>query len=59
MGILIVVALVWRLREIAFFFLFLAYIFYGLFAHYQRGVRHVQMRALRRKVVKMKEEGSE
>ena len=58
-GILIVVALVWRLREIAFFFLFLAYIFYGLFAHYQRGVRHVQMRALRRKVVKMKEEGSE
>ena len=58
-GILIVVALVWRLREIAFFFLFLAYIAYGLFAHYQRGVRHVQMRALRRKVVKMKQEGSE
>ena len=58
-GILIVVALVWRLREISFFFLFLAYIFYGLFAHYQRGVRHVQMRALRRKVVKMKQEGSE
>ena len=58
-GILIVVALVWRLREIAFFLLFLAYIFYGLFAHYQRGVRHVQMRALRRKVVKMKQEGSE
>lgn len=58
-GILVVVALVWRLREIAFFFLFLAYIFYGLFAHYQRGVRHAQMRALRRKVVKMKQEGSE
>ena len=58
-GILVVVALVWRLREIAFFFLFLAYIAYGLFAHYQRGVRHVQMRALRRKVVKMKQEGSE
>ena len=58
-GILIVVALVWRLREIAFFFLFLAYIAYGLFAHYQRGVRHAQMRALRRKVVKMKQEGSE
>lgn len=58
-GILIVVALVWRLREVAFFFLFLAYIAYGLFAHYQRGVRHVQMRALRRKVVKMKQEGSE
>lgn len=58
-GILVAVALVWRLREIAFFFLFLAYIAYGLFAHYQRGVRHVQMRALRRKVVKMKQEGSE
>ncbi|MDI1248837.1 MAG: CDP-diacylglycerol--serine O-phosphatidyltransferase [Lacunisphaera sp.] len=58
-GILVVVALVWRLREVAFFFLFLAYIAYGLFAHYQRGVRHVQMRALRRKVVKMKQEGSE
>lgn len=58
-GILIAVALVWRLQEIAFFFLFLAYIFYGLFAHYQRGVRHAQMRALRRKVVKMKQESSE
>ncbi len=58
-GILIIVALVWRLREVAFFFLFLAYIFYGLFAHYQRGVRHAQMRALRRKVVKMKQEDSE
>ena len=58
-GILIVVALVWRLREIAFFFLFLGYIGYGLFTHYQRGVRHAQMRALRRKVVKMKQEGSE
>jgi CDP-diacylglycerol--serine O-phosphatidyltransferase len=58
-GILLAVALIWRLREIAFFFLFLAYVFYGLFAHYQRGVRHVQMRALRRKVVKMKQEGSE
>jgi CDP-diacylglycerol--serine O-phosphatidyltransferase len=58
-GILIVVALVWRLREVAFFFLFLGYIGYGLFAHYQRGVRHAQMRALRRKVVKMKQEGSE
>jgi len=58
-GILLAVALIWRLREIAFFFIFLAYIFYGLFAHYQRGVRHVQMRALRRKVVKMKQEGSE
>ena len=58
-GVVIVGVMVWRWREIAFFFLFLAYIFYGLFAHYQRGVRHAQMRALRRKVVKMKQEGSE
>jgi CDP-diacylglycerol--serine O-phosphatidyltransferase len=58
-GVVIIGVMVWRWREIAFFFLFLAYIFYGLFAHYQRGVRHAQMRALRRKVVKMKQEGSE
>ena len=58
-GLIIVGVVVWRWREIAFFFLFLAYIFYGLFAHYQRGVRHAQMRALRRKVVKMKQEVSE
>jgi CDP-diacylglycerol--serine O-phosphatidyltransferase len=58
-GVIIGTVVVWRLREVAFFFLFLAYIFYGLFAHYQRGVRHVQMRALRRKVVKMKQVGSE
>ncbi len=54
-GILLVV----RLQEVSLFFLFLAYIAYGLFTHYQRGVRHAQMRALRRKVVKMKQEGSE
>ncbi|HVZ66511.1 MAG TPA: CDP-diacylglycerol--serine O-phosphatidyltransferase [Lacunisphaera sp.] len=53
------IVLVIRLREVALFFLFLAYISYGLFAHYQRGVRHAQMRALRRKVVKMKQESSE
>jgi CDP-diacylglycerol--serine O-phosphatidyltransferase len=53
------VILVVRLQEVALFFLFLGYIAYGLFAHYQRGVRHVQMRALRRKVVKMKQENSE
>jgi len=58
-GVFIVVVVVWRLREVAFFFLFLAYIFYGLFAHYQRGVRYAQMRALRRKVVKMKQENSQ
>jgi len=54
-GLLLVV----RLQEVALFFLFLGYIAYGLFAHYQRGVRHAQMRALRRKVVKMKQEASE
>ena len=51
--------LVVRLQEVALFFLFLGYIAYGLFAHYQRNVRHIQMRALRRKVVKMKQETSE
>ena len=50
---------IWRLQEVSFFFLFLAYITYGLFAHYRRGVRHAQMRALRRKVVKMKQQDSE
>jgi CDP-diacylglycerol--serine O-phosphatidyltransferase len=58
-GVIIIGVVVWRLREIAFFFLFLAYIAYGLFTHYQRGVRHAQMRALRRKVVKMKQGASE
>ena len=57
--VLIAVGVAIKLQEVAFFFLFLAYIFYGLFAHYQRGVRHAQMRALRRKVVKMKQETSE
>jgi CDP-diacylglycerol--serine O-phosphatidyltransferase len=58
-GLFIVVVVISKYLEVSFFFLFLAYIFYGLFAHYQRGVRHVQMRALRRKVVKMKQEISE
>jgi len=53
------IVLVVRLQEVSLFFLFLAYIAYGLFTHYQRGVRHAQMRVLRRKVVKMKQEGSE
>ncbi len=56
---LVGICLVIALQKIAFFFLFLAYIAYGLFAHYQRGVRHAQMRALRRKVVKMRQENSE
>ncbi|MSU45728.1 MAG: CDP-diacylglycerol--serine O-phosphatidyltransferase [Lacunisphaera sp.] len=58
-GLFILVVIIWKLQEIAFFFLFLAYIFYGLFSHYQRGVRHIQMSTLRRKVVKMKQEDSE
>jgi CDP-diacylglycerol--serine O-phosphatidyltransferase len=58
-GVFIAVVVILKWQEVALFFLFLAYIFYGLFAHYQRGVRHVQMRALRRKVVKKKTEGSE
>jgi CDP-diacylglycerol--serine O-phosphatidyltransferase len=53
------VVLLWRLREVAIFFLFLGYIGYGLFTHYQRAARHAQMRALRRKVVKMKQAESE
>ena len=48
--------LVWRLQEVAIFFLVLGYIAYGLFAHYQRAMRHAQMRALRRKVVKMRQD---
>ena len=58
-GVFIGIVLVVRLQEVALFFLFLAYISYGLFTHYQRGVRHAQMRGLRRKVVKMKQEVSE
>jgi CDP-diacylglycerol--serine O-phosphatidyltransferase len=58
-GVIIGGVVVWRLQEVSFFFLFLAYIFYGLFAHYQRAVRHVQLRALRRKIVKMKQGTSE
>lgn len=53
------IVLLWRLREMAIFFIFLGYIGYGLFAHYQRAARHAQMRALRRKVVKMKQADSE
>lgn len=52
----IAIILLVGLREIAFFFLFLGYIGYGLFAHYQRAARHAQMRALRRKVVKRLEQ---
>ena len=58
-GVFIAIVLLWRLQEVALFILFLTYISYGLFTHYQRVVRHAQMRALRRKVVKMKQEISE
>jgi len=58
-GLFIAVVVSLKLREVVIFFIFLTYIAYGLFAHYQRGVRHAQMRALRRKVVKMKQQGSE
>lgn len=58
-GVFVAIVLVWKLQEIAIFFLFLAYIGFGVFAHYQRGVRHAQMRALRRKVVKRQQDGSE
>ena len=55
----IIGVVVWRWHEISFFFLFLGYISYGLFAHYQRSVRHAQRRSLRNKVVKMRQESSE
>ena len=54
--VLIIAGVAIKLQEIAFFFLFLAYIIYGLFAHYRRWVRHAQMRALRRKVVKKRQD---
>lgn len=50
---------VWRWHEVSVFFLFLGYISYGLFAHYQRSVRHAQRRLLRNKIVKKREETSE
>src|SRR6187402_1128598 len=58
-GVFIGIVRVVRVQEVALFVLFLAYISYGLFTHYQRVVRHAQMRGLRRKVVKMKQEFSE
>ncbi len=57
--VVVVAALVVKWREVASFFLFLGYITYGLFTHYQRSVRHAQRRALRKKVVKMRQEHSE
>ncbi len=56
--VFIVLVLLVRFQEIAFFVVFLGYIFYGLFAHYRRSARHAQMRALRRKVVKKQEQTS-
>jgi CDP-diacylglycerol---serine O-phosphatidyltransferase len=57
--VFIIGAAVWKLQEIAFFFLFLGYIAYGLFTHYQRVARHARMRVLRKRVVKMREEAPE
>lgn len=57
--IIVVAALVVKLREVAFFFVFLGYIAYGLFAHYQRAARHAKMRVLRKRVVKMRGENPE
>jgi len=57
--IIIAAALIFKLREVAAFFLFLGYITYGLVAHYQRAARHARMRVLRKRVVKMREETPE
>lgn len=57
--IIIAAALIFKLREVAAFFLFLGYITYGLIAHYQRAARHARMRVLRKRVVKMREESPE
>lgn len=57
--VVIAVALLWKLREVAFFFLFLGYIAYGIFTHYQRAARHARMRVLRNRVVKNREETPE
>ena len=54
--IIVAGALLVKLREVAFFFLFLGYIAYGLISHYQRAARHAKMRVLRKRVVKMREE---
>jgi CDP-diacylglycerol---serine O-phosphatidyltransferase len=53
------IVLIVRLQEVALCVLFLAYITYGLFTHYRRAMRQTQMRGLRRKVVKMKQDVSE
>jgi CDP-diacylglycerol--serine O-phosphatidyltransferase len=54
--IFVIGVLVWRLQEVAFFFLFLGYIAFGLLGHYRRSARHARMRVLRKRVVKMREE---
>jgi len=45
--VLVSVALIWRMREQAFFFLFLGYVVYGMVAHWQRNARLTRMRNLR------------
>jgi len=57
--IFVIGVLVWRLQEVAFFFLFVGYIAFGLLGHYRRSARHARMRVLRKRVVKMREETPE
>jgi CDP-diacylglycerol---serine O-phosphatidyltransferase len=54
--VLVLVVVVVNLHEVAAFCVFLSYIAYGLFSHYRRSARHAKMRALRRKIVKKREE---
>ncbi|MDD3178855.1 MAG: CDP-diacylglycerol--serine O-phosphatidyltransferase [Opitutaceae bacterium] len=51
-AVLAAVTLIIFLREIAFFFIFLSYIAYGIITHWQRIARHSKIRSLRRMTVK-------
>ncbi len=46
--VFVVGALLWRLQEVAFFFVFLGYIGYGLFAHFRRNTRQTRLRVARK-----------
>jgi CDP-diacylglycerol--serine O-phosphatidyltransferase len=58
-GLLVAAGIIIKLREVAFFFIFLAYIGYGLFAHYRRSVQHGRLKVLRNAGVKSREETRE
>jgi CDP-diacylglycerol--serine O-phosphatidyltransferase len=58
-GLLVAAGIIIKLREVAFFFIFLAYIGYGLFAHYRRSVQHGRLKVLRNADVKSREETRE